>query len=67
MVKIPYMHLWKCYDETPYYVSFNICEFKKLTSIGNHMYVFLIIFSVVSILEVFTFLYRCKRRAAWLQ
>jgi hypothetical protein len=24
MIKIHYMHVWKCQDETPYYVQFNI-------------------------------------------
>jgi hypothetical protein len=25
MIKVHYLHIWK-YDETPYYVQFNICQ-----------------------------------------
>jgi hypothetical protein len=26
MIKVYYMHVWKCHDETSYYVQFNICQ-----------------------------------------
>jgi hypothetical protein len=27
VIKVHYMHVWKCHNETPYYVQFNICQY----------------------------------------
>jgi hypothetical protein len=29
IIKVHNMHVWKCHDETPYYVQFNIYQLKK--------------------------------------
>jgi hypothetical protein len=29
MIKEHFIHTWKWHDETPYYMQFNMCQFKK--------------------------------------